>query len=901
MDRAIELQKQDATTSRTSEDSQSPRSAIQLRVQAQGALLSLAPHNIRYNELVAEGIKPTVLQQLYEEVGLKIPLQAENQTEATAPTTKPRSVPGRKQSATSVGPAMHAEPVAPRNKPPLQDSKLPVSQSAAQPSTAKPMERKEVIARMLAAKAAKTSEGSQRDPKEVPAHASENATATSPASVPMKENVVAVREKNKAQTELARQRIEELKRQALLRSQQKAQQPDQPTPGFISGDISSEPSTPAVQHPLPVRPPLPHSSSSDAIPGLSMAGLQQNSELTSLPAVAPGLTFDPEPVLRASQRKRPLAADFDEPANVPKRPSSHSVPRAVASEKLIIDISDDESLYGDDEGEAMDVDSGQEQDFGLLNAIDPLTVSQTLLSAKKPSTSTPQGLARSNDHEHIRKRDMEIQAMHRRIAELEERRKAKIAASRTGSPHFVDGPSTSSSAAQLSPVDPAAEASPDLAPGSKMAADTSTSRSSLPERPKLIDSFSESSVRVLASMDMAQLDSIRSKILRMREIESGLPGLEVEISSSESRFEICKQEAERLLFEITKGKEGRLQLIEELRNLSYEINGLTLENIDELHRQAAVRQQHLLAREGKFSTMAASCHLTIAFRQTHLTFLGTSDNNPSGMEDSIMSDAPPSTAEPVAHRLSAPESEVEFHASVSSESGGGLDAVQASTPSQSDSGSSMNESDESSSDESSDAELSRLPGVSMTLNSAPLADTPALTNGSAPVKDETPGVANTGQSSSSEHGAPISESSSSSGSSEEEQEQTVVDSALPPINLMTAGNLEFPLPGRPPVPVTENANSINICDGQTHGNERVQRQSSAESDAYEPPEPGTVANSVESAYSPRFSPAPLCPVEDTTVPLPPLDKPSPEEPLTHAPQASIPEPRRNTQMTVLGV
>jgi hypothetical protein len=33
-------------------------------------LLSLAPHNIRYDELVGEGINPIILRRLYEEVGI---------------------------------------------------------------------------------------------------------------------------------------------------------------------------------------------------------------------------------------------------------------------------------------------------------------------------------------------------------------------------------------------------------------------------------------------------------------------------------------------------------------------------------------------------------------------------------------------------------------------------------------------------------------------------------------------------------------------------------------------------------------------------------------------------------------------------------------------------------------
>lgn len=43
----------------------------QLRELAKGALLSLAPHNIRFSDIVKEGVDPDLLQQLYEELGLK--------------------------------------------------------------------------------------------------------------------------------------------------------------------------------------------------------------------------------------------------------------------------------------------------------------------------------------------------------------------------------------------------------------------------------------------------------------------------------------------------------------------------------------------------------------------------------------------------------------------------------------------------------------------------------------------------------------------------------------------------------------------------------------------------------------------------------------------------------------
>jgi hypothetical protein len=123
----------------------------------------------------------------------------------------------------------------------------------------------------------------------------------------------------------------------------------------------------------------------------------------------------------------------------------------------------------------------------------------------------------------------------------------------------------------------------------KAAAGTSTTMTSFADQQNLIDSFSESSVRVLASLDLAQLDSIRSKVLQMKDMES-----DPEILSRDSRFAACKDEADKLLFDITKAKEvreGQVPLIGELKNLEYEIGGLSLEILDDLRRQAEAKKQ----------------------------------------------------------------------------------------------------------------------------------------------------------------------------------------------------------------------------------------------------------------------------------------------------------------------
>lgn len=506
--RAIEMQKRDGTAA-TSEEATPPKSAAQLRIQAQGALLSLAPHNIRYHELVAEGIDPAILKRLYEEVGIKI---ATPRGEEPTPTT---TASGNSLKASIASPRSVEVPASEKNKKQTPTSVRSVASPASLSEDGKPIERKELIARMLAAKAAKVSEARI---EQTPIQTTASMASTSSNGNSGKENAVPVRERNKAQTELARQRIEELKKQALLKRQQQAEQQAQlkaqqlTRPGKSVQDDQlaalSEPAAPAVQHPLPVRPPVPQSTDSAGIPGLLMTGLQQDSGMQTPVEATPTIVVDSTP-LRATQRKRPRAADFDEPTAIMKRHSSQALGHHGPAEKLIIDISEDESLYGDDEDDNMDVDSSPDQGASHMVTIETARPLLQKYPSTRASTSTPQGSHWSGDQEHIRKRESEIEAMHRKIAELEQKRKAKLAASRTESPLLLDDSRASSSGAQSSV--PEAEAEADVAEpstgqssGPILEADTTTSMSigSVTDRPKPIDSFTEeTSTSRLSHMD----------------------------------------------------------------------------------------------------------------------------------------------------------------------------------------------------------------------------------------------------------------------------------------------------------------------------------------------------------------------------------------------------------------
>ncbi|OGM46441.1 hypothetical protein ABOM_004835 [Aspergillus bombycis] len=589
------------------------KSPAQLRVQAQGALLSLAPHNIRYGELVGEGINPMVLRQLYEEVGIKVPTPQPDtistQESSLASTPRDHSFRDLAASIETAGPGEKPAAEAVRVDNVTHSTGLvenaPTSTPPSQPCAAKPMERKEVIARMLAAKAAKSTGAPTSPSGDVTKEAQTSDSSTTDAvkvgdtsvatEVPVQEKEVRVREKNKAQTELARQRIEQLKKQGLMRLQQKSTSgdvsPSNDQPNMKSTrDLTPTLNSSSIQHPLPERPPDPETGAFARIPGLFMTEVAQASHDDPSTTPTQGLLVDSTPQPRFNQRKRPRASDFDEPVPLPRNTSNNGVNNSVSGDRLVIDISDDD-LYGDDEDDAMDIETFQENDVHSV----PEGQARTYLLAEslppRPVTSSSQGLSlsatpqfpRNNDQEDLRRKDLEIQAMHRRIAELENRKRAKLAASRTQSPRAAD--SESSPPETSVPTDTEARETPTRAapvPAGYNSSQVET-MDALPESTSSTPSHHPTSNGLscrLGSMDAEQLNDMKLKVLRKKEIESGVPALDAEIERSETRLARFNLEQEKLLLDITRGREGRQQLLEELSNLNIELDGVSLEEVE---------------------------------------------------------------------------------------------------------------------------------------------------------------------------------------------------------------------------------------------------------------------------------------------------------------------------------
>lgn len=532
----------------------SGKSPAQVRIMAQGALLRLAPHNIRFNELVKEDINPAILKQLYDDIGIKV----------NAIGTKPTE-----QSVSQLDAATKSKRANP--------SQILVSETGTSSISSvsdKPLERKDVIARMLAEKAKKKMTHAVFDlvPTDSVTNTSGSVqTVENTAQIPLSsksQSPVQSKEKNKAQTELARQRIEQLKKMGLKRQQTHPETPNYSQTSSSDIENTTSKATVLLHHPLPERPPvieqvlgLPKPSTPQT-PGVS---LPSESAKTGSPLNSENRAVGASTPFRNSLGKRPRASDFDELIPEIKNP-------LMPESRLVIDISEDESFNDDEEDEdvVMSENSGNYEASKGNGTMHRDAISRNAISA----SSTPQ--SRPSDSESLRLKNLEIQAMRRRIAEWEEKnaKKAKIALPSVTAADTVPQPSAQIGVAQS-------------------VLDKTTSTPTPIEKSSFQNLPRSPSAHSLASMDSSDLDRMRQKLLRKREIESGLPALDAELLKFETKLAEFKRQEEQLLNEISKSREERKLLGDELQSLGVETEGLSLEELkaakEDIERAAATQ------------------------------------------------------------------------------------------------------------------------------------------------------------------------------------------------------------------------------------------------------------------------------------------------------------------------
>ncbi|KAK2000401.1 hypothetical protein LX36DRAFT_679659 [Colletotrichum falcatum] len=533
---------------------QSGKKAVEdARQRAQSAILSLWPLGIRHQDYVDEGIDRTVVKDLLAEMKLDSDTPGQPTIPGLSTTTQP---PGLSQSY---------------GQPSSQATSAPASSVISKPTDLVPStaaksageERKDRIARLLAAKGAK------------PASSAPNVSA----------QVASTSEK----TSVQQQKLDALQKSREARAQKAAERK-----GSLQAAQSKE-TSPAS----PTRRPLSATAVAPTGPSANQnaqAGLSQQSTPQIAPAsTIPGLFMTaPQP---ASQRKRPVAADFVSSLHVNKRPFGYTQP----NKPFVIDVSD----ASDDEDVEMEIGSPTDDPVSTQRTdapsrktasfrdFPPLTegLRQRQLSSPVPShVATPQSgiMGTQPKQAHIDVMDKQIEAMKRKIALAEARAKLKAAMS------SQSGVSKSNRQTPDTTLD-----SESGKPGTRRVQSMGASSASDHPNGHTSPAMAEpsSSMRLPKLSDKHVEDDSRAQKLRVA--STNLPLVENRLQAKKSKLRLLQSQMARLEREIEKEMAEKQKLTEEMEQLDQDSDGsgepqnqLESNSVDPAVTQAATEFQH---------------------------------------------------------------------------------------------------------------------------------------------------------------------------------------------------------------------------------------------------------------------------------------------------------------------
>ncbi|RKL20627.1 hypothetical protein BFJ68_g2630 [Fusarium oxysporum] len=358
--------------------------------RAEKAILHLWPLNVRYHNYIEEGIDRALLDELFEEMGLDLEATTANQGEAKRPSmSKVAKVPSNTLDQESPSTVASTATTGPRGVEQMKD---------------KSEERKDRIARLLAAKGSKTTVGD-----------TDNTKPTYPMSL-LPGNTKT--DKTKSQSE--KSKLIQQKMEALIKARE------------ANAKAAPQAHTPSEPH-LPL--PVTETSRSQSLARADSMNIDEQTEVNvevADPATAPSIpglflsSNAPSPV--PHQRKRPVAADLNEKSTA----MSHKRPfgQTRESRPFLIDVSDDE-----DDAE-MEIDSPELRPSSIQRPMTPgsrtasfrdhpaLPDSASRRAASSPKTAgTPTTSA--NGMYDLESMNKKIEDMKRKIAEAEARKKAK--------------------------------------------------------------------------------------------------------------------------------------------------------------------------------------------------------------------------------------------------------------------------------------------------------------------------------------------------------------------------------------------------------------------------------------------------------------------------------------------
>jgi hypothetical protein len=628
---------------------------------------SLHDHRIGYTSLAAEGLDAQLLRDLYRRSNLPLPeepaqapakpsIQESTKAPIRAPTYAPSQVgPQASVQAQKIAPVpvpktngaltsdlstgysnvrypkpstTEAAPQISQTKP-TPTIKTNIIQTAPVKSAPSPIDRKDYIARLQAAKMAKQSAGNkvtppQQTPSPKIAHATNSMTTKIPKppqsfinnngnNMPIAKQPVTEEEKAR-KTEMIRQRLEAMRAKQMAPSPAALQASKPATPSATStaeAFLSSLQNSVHVQSPTPQSPQLtqpfqssytPQSApapSFSGIPGLFMNASTPNNGTPGGPVYSTPFQSPSGPA--TSIKRRAVASDLEE-ATTPTssgpaytRPLGQS-PHDHDGEAMIIEVSDDES--GSSE---MDIDDDQpvlkpvtvstpdSYQIGQqrLRNFPPLTDFPSRSTSVKPASSAvstpgPQTPATFARKEELQKKEKDLADLKLRLMlKMQEQRQLKAAAA-------ASSPIPQKTPKQTDPITPQP-----------------------PSQPKLVDlGYSLQNDRSTAAPTTAPQDLAReSKKRRRAEIESGLPSLEAEIANNTARMAQIAKEMEDLKAHNEKISQDKEKLVKELESLGIDTEGMPHTELqakkDEIEQERRIENE-LAAKEAAYTVFSPS-------------------------------------------------------------------------------------------------------------------------------------------------------------------------------------------------------------------------------------------------------------------------------------------------------
>ncbi|TAQ89189.1 hypothetical protein B7494_g2480 [Chlorociboria aeruginascens] len=530
-------------------DSSKHNPVLEARKKAQSAILDLLPYKVGYKNYIDEGIDESVIGSLFDELQL-------SRASETAHGVSPQS----NSDGQSVSKSQ------PTN---LQD--IPAKSNLVLSKADEMANNHKRLAPIS------TKNGGSGQPSNSPAGSSPTAVKSAAATekertLQMKMEALRKSREERAQKAAAKNNIKPTPVAAFVVDS------ETPKSTTVVSVPAPTPDLPAIQLQQPISPiPEPRAEpTSKTQPILVIPGLFLGSNTLTPPSATTPSTAISGPI-QTSQRKRPVAADFDGPPNSAtafKRPFGQN----RNDKPFVIDVSDEDS---EDDDVAMELESQADQSSpaqstrklsehraAAIENLPPLTE----FPVRKPFTPPPASSTMNtppityparptiSQPEILQRKESEIEELKRRIFEAERKRKARQSSSGAQTPRqFENG--TNQEYNNVNTIASKVEASIQMQNMIEIAEEKVTSEQ---------NRLAEAQAAELQKTKEIENDEAEIKRLRRTKIASDLPLVDSDLQRKKTKLEEMRAEMARIEAEVQNDLEQKKKLEEEMTRLGEE-------------------------------------------------------------------------------------------------------------------------------------------------------------------------------------------------------------------------------------------------------------------------------------------------------------------------------------------